>query len=184
MKHTLLLGFFFLTLFVSKADAYSAKRYKGDGHLVDQGWWSPGYRFILDLGPIEIGQRKKYEYKLLGLPETRMTFGLEIQDPAADSFLYGLFFPKPLRPKIRMLVTNSQGKEVIREEGRLHNWTWSRSSTDCFVYRNGEEKDAGRGSSFLPRTKEQYILTVEILKPDTYLGKAAVKVIAVGGGWK
>jgi hypothetical protein len=184
MKHAFFLAFFFLTLFVPNADAYNAKRYKGDGHLVDQGWWFPGHRFILDLGPIEIGQRKKYEYKLLGLPQTRLTFGLEIHDSDAANFLYGLLFPKPLRPKIRMIVTNSEGKEVIREEGRLDDWTWSKSSTDCFVYRNGDEKGAGRGSSFLPRTKEQYILTIEILRPDTILGKRTVKVIAVGGGWK
>src|SRR5258708_37173625 len=98
MKHAVVLAFLFLTLFVPNADAYSANRYKGDGHMVDQGWWFPGHRFILDLGPIEIDNRKKYELKLLGLTQTPMTFGLEIQDPAANNLLYELFFPKPLRP--------------------------------------------------------------------------------------
>jgi hypothetical protein len=184
MKHEFFLSLLFLISFVPSSDAYSVKRYRGDGHLVDQGWWFPGHRYILDLGPIEISESKKYEYKLLGLPLTRMTLGFEVPNPAVGNCLCELFFPKPIRPIVKMIVTDSQGREVIREEGPLHEWTWSGSSTDSFIYRNGGEKDAGKGTAFVPRTKEQYTLRIEILKPVSTLGKQAVKLIAVGGGWK
>src|SRR5438128_2452209 len=50
--------------------------YFGDGRVIDLGWSNPTYK--IDLGPVDLTHVGTYTYRLVGLPDKRLTVGFEI----------------------------------------------------------------------------------------------------------
>lgn len=178
-----------------------SEAYKGDGMLKDKGTLAATNRYVLDLGKIQLNRKGEYSYFMSDLPQVEMVVGLGITvDPSTTEY----FKDKQSQMKIKMKITNGEGKGVINEEGMLRNWVWSDTPEmdQRFIYRRGAEKevksgdssssfkrtgvkaDAGWGTYFTPRKHESYKLTVSVI-PTENAGTAQIATVQlIGGGWK
>lgn len=158
--------------------------YRGDGHLTDHGWLTLSPRYVLDLGTVELSHTAKHSYRLVGLPEERMTIEISIHELSTTERER----PRPNHPsQVRLVLETSDHQLVILEEGELNSWSWGTAALrpESSYYRRGEMKyipirpgvtrpeaigekfDRGWGSSFVPRKDVTYILTLEVLSGES-----------------
>jgi hypothetical protein len=171
-----------------------ALAYKGDGTFTDHGPKGAHNRFELDLGPVDLERTGSHEYRFSELPAQEFTFGLRLiaaggeklgQLPAAT---------------VRISLANENGETVFDMTDEVANLVRAESSREWFLYQRGRlalpggaqksdqrlsvGPDGGWGTYALPRANGRYRLTFETVKPDSHLAKFAVRLVAVGGGWK
>ena len=174
--------------------------YRGDGHLADAGFAAAIDRYVVDLGPIDLGTNGVRHFVLAGLPNTTMTIGFQASPSLEREKLRQT---KPLFAGVHLIVTRADGTVVIDENGRLPTWVWSSKATslDSFIYRRGQSErvalqngfhtnrrlgvrsDAGWGTSFDPDPFRRYDVAVRVWEP--MVGRPyPVRVLVKGGGWK
>jgi hypothetical protein len=172
--------------------------YQGDGRLRDSGPLAARHRYVLDLGPIDLGRTGKYTYTMTNLPAADFAVGLEIVEAEAN-----LTMNRPTHSgSVRLLLETSNREIVISEGSPLKSWVWSftRGQFESFLYRTGEEHwitnkdgttspvadgvriDEGWGSFFLPRPEITYQLTLEVLEAQAQ--PRPTRLLVRGGGWK
>ena len=172
--------------------------YFGDGRLIDRGYFStPQYE--LDLGPVDLTRVSTYTYRLVGLPEVRMTIGFEIIETKPNSSIG----QRPSHPSVvRLEVKNSDNGTAVSEYGSLDSWVWSYGEHDpvSFLYRRGEEKeirlengmthyqwvgvktDGGWGTYFTPTRMTTYTLTLNVVEAQQP-PQRPTRLLLRGGGW-
>jgi len=155
------------------AGCYSTKIYRGDGRIakVRVGSWLSNCTFYeVSLGSIDFTKKGRKVFSLQGLPHEEMCLGFQAkvsdqnrltEDDKSDAI-------------ITIILVDDAGRIVIHEQERLNLWTWS---GDYFVYHRGgdNEKNTARlkvvdeahGTYFKPRSSTRYILTIEIIEPDS-----------------
>ena len=181
------------------ASACVVSGFRGDGKLVDHGPFAAKDRYVLDLGPVDLGRTGKYTYTMTNLPATDFVVGLEIVEVEANRSTQN----RPPHPgRIRLLLETSNHEIVISEDGPLKSWIWSfaTGNFESFLYRAGEEHwisnkdgttspvpdgvrtDGGWGTYFSPRRNIKYQLTLEVL--ETRAQPRPTRLLVKGGGWK
>jgi len=166
---------------------YQASSYTGDGSLVDRGWRSYSLRYVIDLGAIDLSQRRTYTYTLANLPDAQFTIGIEARGSQAEQ-----------HARVRIELKSETGETIVLEDAPLKAWTWSHGFEDWdgirFGYRSGESVDVrisenhvrhtpigvkasgGWGSYFNSEQAKSYALRLEIVEPGQSNRTARLKL--------
>ncbi len=173
--------------------------YQGDGKLRDSGPLASHDRYVLDLGPVDLGRTGKHTYTMTNLPADRFAIGLEIIEAEPNRATSNR---PPHSGRIRLLLETSNYEIVVSEDSDLKSWIWSsrRDDLESFLYITGKEHwiankdgttspvpdgvrtDEGWGSFFLPRPDSTYRLTLEVLEAQAL--PRPTRLLLKGGGWK
>lgn len=184
---------------VTTLAACATSEFQGDGKLVDHGPFAAKDRYVLDLGPVDMGRPGKYTYTMARLPETDFVVGLEIVETEPNQFTPN---PPAHSGRIRVLLETSAREVVIREDSSLKSWkrSFTKGRFESFLYRVGEEHwitnkdgttspvadgvrtDEGWGTFFRPRPDMSYQLTLEVV--ETQDQPRPTRLLLKGGGWK
>jgi hypothetical protein len=169
--------------------------HEGDGAFADNGAGVPHSRYVLDLGPVDLGAPGKREYRFTRLPAAEFTVGLRLPASARAG-------GRPPEASVRLALENEKGELVFHAEGRLADWLWSEAGDNWFVYqrgqqtyvavaprvtrpkRVGERADGGWGTTFTPRTAGHYRLAIDVAPASAQERPAGARLVAVAGGWK
>ena len=160
------------------SSCYSASRYSGDGHLVDNGLFAANDRYVLDLGTIALSEQGTSTYHLENLPTASFVVGLEIAvSPGHNAMIEN----RSVKPTVLIELWISQGETLIRNQSSLDTWAWSVRAGDnkAFVYRREQPP-----TLFTPITDGKYELKVTIVQPDFGGSKYTARLLAKSGGWK
>jgi len=172
--------------------AVPAFAHKGDGAFTDHGPSGALHRFELDFGPADLERTGSREYRFGDLPGEEFVFGLRLTTAGGGK-------PGALpAATVRITLTNEKDEVVFDMTDEVANLVRSESSKEWFLYQRGTLKlpgaaggerlsvgpDGGWGSYASIRQGGSYRLTFETVKADTRLAKFAVRLVALGGGWK
>lgn len=152
-------------------------KYSGDGALVDNGSDAATDRYVLDLGPIDLTQRTRRTFRLVGLPESNFVVGIQIL-AAADPALIG---GRLVNPTVSLSLSESAGAMLFSKTAPLNDWAWSvpASAGTAFVYGRDAPStyfDAAAGA--------EYTLVLDVVEPDQSGSKYIAVLTAKTGGWK
>ena len=173
--------------------------YQGDGKLRDSGPLAAHNRYVLDLGPVDLGRTGKYTYTMTNLPADSFAIGLEVVEAEPNRSTGNR---PPHSGRVRLLLETSNNEIVVNEDTDLKSWIWSfgRGDLESFLYRAGKEHwitnkdgtmstvhdevrtDEGWGSFFSPRSDITYRLTLEVLEAQAL--PRPTRLLVKGGGWK
>jgi len=183
---------------VTLCSACVVSDFQGDGRLIDHGPFAAKDRYVLDLGPVDLGRTGKYTYTMTHFPAIDFVVGFEIIEAEPNR---GGNRPSH-EGRIRLLMETSTHEIVISEDSALSSWTWSFAlgNLESFLYWKGKEHwitnkdgttspvsdgvrtDEGWGSFFLPRPNITYQLTLEVLEAQAQ--PRPTRLLMRGGGWK
>jgi hypothetical protein len=169
--------------------------HEGDGAFTDNGAQAPHSRYVLDLGPVDLGKPGRHEYRFGHLPGTEFAIGLRLAPRRGKS-------GAPPAVAVRVTLENEKDELVVHAEGRLADWLWSEADDAWFVYQRGQQThvavapratrpqriglraDGGWGTYFTPRTGARYRLVIDVARADAEERPAGARLLAVAGGWK
>ena len=174
-----------LGLFTSSCDSSKARFgkdrafpgliYTGDGKFVDHGRKSGIFRFVLDLGQVNLKEELNEIYELKGLPEVEFVCYLRVDQPLGISGKWDGEF-KAGHHVVEMVLSDEEGIEVFSESAPLSRWTWSGSvgalQSDLYTTR----------TMFTPEQAKLYKLSLRVPKKETEA--PAGRLLLMGGGWK
>ena len=174
-----------LALFTSSCDRSKARfgkdrefprlNYTGDGEFVDHGRKSGIFRFVLDLGQVNLKEEFTKIYELKGLPEVEFVCYLRVDQPLGISGKWDGEF-KAGHHVVEMILTDEDCIEVFSESAPLSQWTWSGSvgelQTDLYTIR----------TMFTPKQAKSYKLSLRVPKKEAEA--PAGRLLLMGGGWK
>lgn len=169
--------------------------HEGDGTFTDNGAQAPHSRYVLDLGPVDLGKPGSREFRFARLPGTEFTLGLRLAVRAGEA---------AARPavSVRLALENENDELVVHAAGRLADWLWSEAGDAWFVYQRGQQTyvavapratrpqrvglraDGGWGTSFTPRAGARYRLVVDVAPANAQERPADARLLAIAGGWK
>ena len=175
----------FFCLFTSSCDRSKARfgedrafprlNYTGDGKFVDHGRKSGIFRFVLDLGQVNIKKDFNEVYELKGLPEVEFVCYLRVDQPLGISGKWDGEF-KAGHHVVEMILSDEDGIEVFNESAPLSRWTWSGSvgapQSDLYTIR----------TMFTPKQAKSYKLSLRVPKKE--VEAPAGRLLLMGGGWK
>jgi hypothetical protein len=152
-------------------------KYSGDGALIDNGSGAATDRYVLDLGPIDLTQRARKTFRLVGLPQSNFVVGIQIKAAADPALISG----RLLNPTISLSLSDSSGTVLFSKRSSLDGWTWSvpASAGTAFVYGREDPStyfDAAAGA--------EYTLILDVVEPDQSGSKYVAVLTAKAGGWK
>ena len=158
-----------------KDRAFPGLIYTGDGKFVDHGRKSGIFRFVLDLGQVNLKEELNEIYELKGLPEVEFVCYLRVDQPLGISGKWDDEF-KAGHHVVEMVLSDEDGIEVFSESAPLSRWTWSGSvgalQSDLYTTR----------TMFTPEQAKLYKLSLRVPKKET---EAPVgRLLLMGGGWK
>jgi hypothetical protein len=171
--------------------AAAALAYEGDGSFADLGPQAAGARYVVDLGPVELGRPWRREYALADLPEEDFVIAIRV-DPAALG-------REPPRATVRLRLVNERGETVVDATDSLANWDLATEPGQVLVFLRGQRRlvpvgpraskyvrlgsgpDGGWGSHFTPRRAGRYRLAFETVAPQQD-GAIEATLVALGGG--
>ena len=158
-----------------KDRAFPGLIYKGDGKFVDHGRKSGIFRFVLDLGQVNLKEELNEIYELKGLPEVEFVCYLRVDQPLGISGKWDGEF-KAGHHVVEMVLSDEDGIEVFSESAPLSRWTWSGSvgalQSDLYTTR----------TMFTPEQAKLYKLSLRVPKKETEA--PAGRLLLMGGGWK
>ena len=158
-----------------KDRAFPGLIYKGDGKFVDHGRKSGIFRFVLDLGQVNLKEELNEIYELKGLPEVEFVCYLKVDQPLGISGKWDGEF-KAGHHVVEMVLSDEDGIEVFSESAPLSRWTWSGSvgalQSDLYTTR----------TMFTPEQAKLYKLSLRVPKKETEA--PAGRLLLMGGGWK
>jgi hypothetical protein len=148
--------------------------YTGDGNFTDYGRKAGIFRFVLDLGVVDLTEASVSKFELKGLPEVEFVCYLRVHHP-----LPTLGKPKDFDAGdlvVGMSLEDENGTQVFSEKAPLKNWVWSGSvgapQSDLYTYK----------TVFTPETGKSYFITLTKNKGNLKAPKA--EFLLMGGGWK
>ena len=148
--------------------------YTGDGNFTDFGRKAGIFRFVLDLGAVDLKKDATQVHQLKGLPEVEFVCYLRVDHP----------LPTIGKPKnfgagdlvVEMTLEDENRTEVFSEKDPLKNWKWSGSvgapQSDLYT----------RKTIFTPEKGKSYRLSNYIAEGN--LNAPKVRLLLMGGGWK
>ena len=158
-----------------KDRAFPGLIYTGDGKFVDHGRKSGIFRFVLDLGQVNLKEELNEIYELKGLPEVEFVCYLRVDQPLGISGKWDDEF-KAGHHVVEMVLSDEDGIEVFSESAPLSRWTWSGSvgalQSDLYTTR----------TMFTPEQAKLYKLSLRVPKKETEA--PAGRLLLMGGGWK
>ena len=153
---------------------YPDLNYTGDGNLTDYGRKAGIFRFVLDLGDVDLTEASVSKFELKGLPEVEFVCYLRVDHP-----LPTLGKPKDFQAGdlvVGMSLEDENGTEVFSEKAPLKKWVWSGSvgapQSDLYTHK----------TIFTPETGKTYFITLTKNKGNLKAPKA--QFLLMGGGWK
>ena len=174
---------------VLSACGYSERSYRGDGTLVDRGWYAGSDRYVLDLGVTDLTKAGRRLYTMANLPPERLAVGFQILAPSSSEEL-AQNRQLPFNPVVRLQMTSPSGV-LISEERPLNEWVLSTvgsNSYPVFAYCRGlgdtwdEQAGTAWGCVFKPKAGERYTTTVQIVRPDSRAAGYRIRLLIQGGG--
>ena len=153
---------------------YPDLNYTGDGNFTDYGRKAGIFRFVLDLGDVDLTEASVSKFELKGLPEVEFVCYLRVDHP-----LPTLGKPKNFGAAdsvVEMTLEDENGTKVFSEKAPLQNWIWSGSvgapQSDLYTHK----------TVFTPEKDKSYRLSLKIRegKPDA----PPAQLLLMGGGWK
>ena len=153
---------------------YPDLNYTGDGNFKDYGRKAGIFRFVLDLGDVDLTEASVSKFELKGLPEVEFVCYLRVDHP-----LPTLGKPKDFEAGnlvVGMSLEDENGTQVFSEKAPLKNWVWSGSvgalQSDLYTHK----------TIFTPETGKTYFITLTKNKGNLKAPKA--EFLLMGGGWK
>jgi len=153
---------------------YPDLNYTGDGNFTDYGRKAGIFRFVLDLGAVDLKKDATQVHQLKGLPEVEFVCYLRVDHP-----LPTLGKPKNFEAAdsvVEMTLEDENGTKVFSEKAPLKNWIWSGSvgapQSDLYT----------RKTIFTPEKGKSYRISLKISEGNLQPPKA--KFLLMGGGWK
>jgi len=132
------------------------------------------FRFVLDLGDVDLTEASVSKFELKGLPEVEFVCYLRVHHP-----LPTLGKPKDFEAGdlvVGMSLEDENGTQVFSEKAPLKNWVWSGSvgapQSDLYTHK----------TIFTPETGKTYFITLTKNKGNLKAPKA--EFLLMGGGWK
>ena len=154
---------------------YPDLNYTGDGNFTDYGRKAGIFRFVLDLGAVDLTEASVSKFELNGLPEVEFVCYLRVDHPLPT----GLGQPKDFEAGnlvVGMSLEDENGTQVFSEKAPLKSWTWSGSvgapRSDLYTHK----------TIFTPETGKTYFITLTKNKGNLKAPKA--EFLLMGGGWK
>jgi hypothetical protein len=153
---------------------YPDLNYAGDGNFTDYGRKARIFRFVLDLGAVDLTEANVSKFELKGLPEVKFVCYLRVDHP----------LPTLGKPKnfgagdlvVEMTLEDENGTKVFSEKAPLKNWVWSGSvgapQSDLYT----------RKTIFSPKAGKTSFITLTKNKGNLKAPKA--QILLMGGGWK
>ena len=112
------------------ACGYSGSSYRGDGTLVDRGWFAGSDRYVLGLGVADLTKPGKRLYTMANLPPERLAVGFQILPPSSSERL-GQDRQLPFNPVVRLQMTSPSGV-LISEARPVNEWVLSTVGSDSY----------------------------------------------------
>lgn len=141
----------------------------GSSVITDNGWSfdSPG-RYIVNVGKIDLSQKKISSWELCMLPEKKMTCGFRIKLSGDSGFLEDRKLTQKVIHKIvlSLKVYNSKDYLLFENAGNISkDWIWSGpdNNNTAFVYGNSTYGTNEITSSFSASPDETYRVVVEVM---------------------
>ena len=154
---------------------YPGLNYTGDGNFTDYGRKAGIFRFVLDLGAVDLTEASVSKFKLNGLPEVEFVCYLRVDHPLPT----GLGQPKDFEAGnlvVGMSLEDENGTEVFSEKAPLKKWVWSGSvgapQSDLYTHK----------TIFTPEKGKPYRLSLKIREGK--LDAPQAQLLLMGGGWK
>ena len=154
---------------------YPDLNYTGDGNFTDYGRKAGIFRFVLDLGDVDLTEASVSKFELKGLPEVEFVCYLRVDHPLPT----GLGQPKDFEAGnlvVGMSLEDENGTQVFSEKAPLKNWIWSGSvgapQSDLYTHK----------TIFTPEAGKTYFITLTKNKGNLKAPKA--EFLLMGGGWK
>ena len=153
---------------------YPDLNYTGDGNFTDYGRKAGIFRFVLDLGAVDLKGDATQVHQLKGLPEVKFVCYLRVDHP----------LPIQGKPKnfeaadsvVEMTLEDENGTKVFSEKAPLKNWVWSGSvgapQSDLYTHK----------TMFTPEAGKTYFIT--LAKNEGNLKAPKAEFLLMGGGWK
>ena len=153
---------------------YPDLNYTGDGNFTDYGRKAGIFRFVLDLGAVDLTESSVSKFELNGLPEVEFVCYLRVDHP-----LPTLGKPKGFEAGnlvVGMSLKDVNGTQVFSEKAPLKSWTWSGSvgapRSDLYTHK----------TIFTPEKDKSYRLSLKIREGNPDAPQA--QLLLMGGGWK
>ena len=153
---------------------YPGLNYTGDGNFTDYGRKAGIFRFVIDLGDVDLTEASISKFELKGLPEVEFVCYLRVHHP-----LPTLGKPKDFEAGdlvVGMSLEDENGTQVFSEKAPLKNWVWAGSvgapQSDLYSHK----------TIFTPETGKTYFITLKKNKGNLKAPKA--EFLLMGGGWK
>ena len=153
---------------------YPDLNYTGDGNFTDYGRKAGIFRFVLDLGDVDLTEASVSKFELNGLPEVEFVCYLRVDHP-----LPTLGKPKDFEAEnlvVGMSLEDENGTQVFLEKAQLKSWTWSGSvgapQSDLYTH----------NTIFTPEAGKTYFITLRKNKGNLKAPRA--QFLLMGGGWK
>ncbi|MFI4888946.1 MAG: hypothetical protein ACHQIL_00280 [Steroidobacterales bacterium] len=150
--------------------------YTGSGRLIDNGWTDPDYRYVVELGTLDLTKPGSATFRIAGLPKAHYVVGLQLpvaadQGGSADSSLVA---------DVALQLMRVPEGQVLIITGPLRNLTWTGKphQESSFVYRRELYE-----SYFDAEPKDTFELRVVVNVPDGSIPPGS-KVVLKSGGWK
>lgn len=158
-----------------KDRAFPGLNYTGDGEFTDHGRKSGIFRFVLDLGQVNLKEAVDELHELKGLPEVGFVCYLRVDHPLPPlGGAEGEFKAADL--VVEMTLSDENNNGVFSESASLSRWTWSGSvgalQSDLYTAR----------TMFTPEEGKSYKISLKVPKghPEAPTGR----LLLMGGGWK
>ena len=158
-----------------KDRAFPGLNYTGDGEFTDHGRKSGIFRFVLDLGQVDLKEAFTELHELKGLPQVEFVCYLRVDHPlAVTGRAKGEFKAGDL--VVEMTLSDEDDNEVFTEKAPLNRWTWSGSvgalRSDLYTAK----------TIFTPKEGKSYKISLKVPKgnPQAPMGR----LLLMGGGWK
>ena len=153
---------------------YPDLHYTGAGNFTDYGRKAGIFRFVLDLGVVDLTEASVSKFELKGLPKVEFVCYLRVDHP-----LPTLGKPKDFQAGdlvVGISLEDENGTEVFSEKAPLKKWVWSGSvgapQSDLYTHK----------TIFTPETGKTYFITLKKNKGNLKVPKA--EFLLIGGGWK
>lgn len=160
---------------------YGESDYSGDGKLTDNGSSVATYRYVLNLGLVELNRQNTATYRISNLPDKMFVAGIDL---SVDPDNQDIIAEKKLNTVVSLTIFDSEGKKIFDRKSDLASWSWSRgrnTPTYAFIYGSGSGLEE---TYFYPEPKAEYKLAFTVHKVDPNTPKHSAVLLLKSGGWK
>lgn len=150
--------------------------YSGDGRLIDNGVTAADFRYVIEIGSVDLGRKGSTRFKMAGLPRTYFAVGLQVPGGVDRGSAGNAVTPAD----VSLEITQENYGMVALITAPLRDWTWlnPKPGEPTFVYLRRSS-----GSYFDAFTEARYRLDVVVNVPDPSIPAGSL-VVLKSAGWK